>query len=166
MHFLIPKYIVKQRKENFLKVETGSGRSTFIFYVLIILYFQEPYILYPGILICILVWTYKTEWILDRQKAIVRYEKRILWIIYEDDTIEASTIREMLIKKKPNGSGVGYCYQLLLITNKEEKHCVATRGYCSQLKPIVNDLKRFLPDSVIYQPHPDCSKKEHFISFE
>ncbi len=130
------------------------------------LFFQEPYILYSGLLLCLTIWTYKTEWIFDRKTEKIRYEKRILWIVYEDCAIDISNIKQIALHKVVNGSGIGYCYKLKLVTQDQEEINIATRGQCYLLKTIVHDFRSFLPDIIAFLPHEDCLKKEPLISFD
>lgn len=166
MYFLKPNYIVKQKSSGELRAETNSGRNLFIIFIVLILLFNEKYIMFPGIFLCFIIWTYQKEWIIKKFKNKLFRRKKILWIVYDEIELEIDNIREIGIEKIASAQAVGHDYRLYLKTNEGKSFNVTTRSRCSDIKPIVSDIREMLPESVLFNAHEDFFKKEKFIRFD
>lgn len=166
MYFVKQKYIVIEKKSGLLHVETNSGHNWFLFFVVFILLFNAKYIMYPGILLCFIIWTYKKEWIIKISTNELICNKYILWIVYEQIKFEIHDIKEIGIKRIVDAQAVGYDYNLYMKFRSGESINVTRRSRCIDLRPIVNDFRFLLPESVIFAPHEDYFKEEEFIRFD
>jgi len=149
MYFQNPEFIVKYRSDTGLKFETNSGRSFIVPAFCIALFFFPDYIRYPGMTICLLAWTYREDWIVDKAAGKLKCERTIAWMSYEAK-VYSLNIRELRIEKRWGGGGhVGY--SLIIIQDDGNAFSFANRSDCRLLRKIAMNLRPYLPPSTRYK---------------
>jgi hypothetical protein len=166
MYLISPNYIVKEKNAGLLHVETNSGRSWFLTFVILISLFQEMYVTGLSILLCFIVWTYKREWLIKISTNELTSRSTILWMVFDETTLKINEVVEIWMKKVANGIGAGFAYIVYIKAVDGESVRVATRGRCVDLKPIINDFRIMLPETIKFTPHEDYFKGEKFIRFD
>jgi hypothetical protein len=161
--FLSLKTNVKKQSDTVLIIETGSGKNIFLILFSFILLFQLPMIKYSGIIVCFILWTYKNEWIFNKETEKMIFHSTFLWIHVSSKIVFYKNIKTLKISKNSNTEGTSF-YDLLLITEDGKKFCITTISWCSRVKPEMDMIKPYLPTTTEYIIHENCFKKEKILS--
>ena len=165
MYFATPEYSVRERNERFLLCETSSGRSWFIPALALFLFvYQEPVIAYPGVFICLIIFTFSRVWRLDQSTGVVLTQIRILGMTIKEVGVRMDEVQRLKIARHTWGQG--FHYRLFLIAHSLDRPLfVALHWRCSDLKRICSDFTQLLPKGITIEFHDDCESDQKFFGF-
>lgn len=151
---ILDRYIVIERNEDKLVVQTESGRKLVVIpFILFSLMFQK-YILFSVLLLLFLWWTYEKILIFDKLQENIIIEKRILIFIYRRNLLKMESINNLYIKKKSIGEAD--TYYLLLEGTDGNKYNLASHGECYPLEKIAQDISNYIPMSDRFKDNLIC----------
>ncbi len=155
-------HIVVRKAPGYLEMETGSGRNVFVFAAVFVLLFQADVLKYPGLFVCVTIWSYSKRWIFDRNRNEIRGQGRVFGMKYDDVVAPLDSVREIFIEL--SGLDVGYACWLKARFENGSAATIAIRNNCELLLRMVKEFRSFVPSAKLLIPDTDeCKHKPEGI---
>ena len=151
-------HIIIKRKPGYLEMETGSGRTILLLFIIFVLLFQEDWLKVGGILACLISMTYSKRWIFDEKSSSIRGVGMVVGLKYDDLIEDLRHVTAISIESEGSPIGVGNIYRLRIRLEGDLVATIAVRNYWRRLIGMVRDMKRFLPDVPLTMPQ-ECEQR-------
>jgi len=111
---------------------------------------------YACLILCVIIWSYKREWIFDKAGAEIRREQSILWMLFDERALAMSEVRMVSIGDAANADAVGSHPRVSIKMKSGKNQQIADVGSRARALEVVKAIIPYLPESVTY----DLAKPE------
>lgn len=163
--FLADRYVIIEKNQTRLIIQTDSGRKIAFLSIVIISLFQDFYIAMIINILVFIFWSYEKIWHVDEINKIVRSESRIIFLTLKSKILNSVNLKKINIKRITGGDTEGYNYVLQFIDLNGKVYKITRKSRCKDLIPIIKDITLYISHLEVVE-HEDCKKEQSFISFE
>ena len=144
-YWLNQKHSIVEKNAAYLEMETSSGRCLFLLFGVFVFLFQQDWLMYSGILVCVVAWTYSKRWVINLGKNHIRSYGKIVGISYCEVSQDISQVDELFVERRSDSQGISHTYMLRIRFVGGSTATIADRNDLDSLNAIAREILRLMP---------------------